>query len=77
MERGAEIRKTEDPSLLKEEYKYISKLAQSGSIARKALAYARYKLHKEKLTRERDKFVARTIAETLREGESGVLFMGR
>lgn len=76
IQRGAEIRRTEDPSLLKEEYKYITKLAQSKSAAQKALAYAGYKLRKGRLMEERDKFVAKTIDETLKEGETGVLFMG-
>jgi hypothetical protein len=76
MQRGAEIKKTEDPSLLKEEYKHIIKLAQSKSAAERIIAYARYKLHKGRLTKERDKFTARAIDETLKEGEIGVLFMG-
>jgi len=74
--RGAEIRKTEDLSFLKEEYEYISGLTRRGSAAEKTIAYARYKLRKSQLTTERDKFVAKTIAETLKEGETGVLFMG-
>ena len=42
----------------------------------KTITSARYKLRKNKLTKERDKFVAKTIDETLKEGETGVLFMG-
>jgi len=75
-ERGAEIMKTEDVSLLKEEHKYITRLAQSKSVVGKIIAYAKYKPRKGRLTKERDKFIARTIAETLQEGETGVLFMG-
>jgi len=74
--RGAEIRKTEDPSLLKEEYEYIAGLTRPRSAVEKAIALAKYKLRKKQLTRERDKFVAKTIDETLKEGETGVLFMG-
>ena len=76
MTRGAEIRKTEDPSLLKEEYEHISGLTRSTSAVEKTIAYARYKLRKNQLTKERDKFVAKTIDETLKDGETGVLFMG-
>jgi len=76
MERGAEIRKTEDPSLLKDEYENITGLTQSKSATEKTAAYINYKLHKNHLTKERDKFVAQRIAETLKEGETGVLFMG-
>jgi len=74
--RGAEIIKTEDPSLLKEEYEYITKLTHSRSIQEKTIVSARYKLRKNQLTKERDKFVAKTINETLGEGETGLLFMG-
>ncbi len=76
MQRGAEIRRTEDPSLLQEEYKYITRLARSKSFAEKALAYAGYKLRKGRLMDERDKFIAKTLNETLKEGETGVLLMG-
>ena len=74
--KGAEIRKTEDTSLLEEEYEYITKLAQSKSTAEMDIAYATYKLHKDRLMEERDRFVAKTINGTLREGEVGILFMG-
>lgn len=76
MEKGAELRKAEDISLLKEELKYITKLAQSKAGVERTLAYAKYKLHKNQLTRQRDKFIAKTINETLKEGETGVLFIG-
>jgi len=76
MARGAEIRKTEDPSLLKEEYEYITGLNRSRSVAEKTIASARYKHRKNQLTKERDKFVAKTIDETLEEDETGTLFMG-
>ncbi len=76
MDKGAEIRKTENPSLLKEEYEHITALNHSIQAAEKAVAYARYKLRKNQLTQERDKFVAKTVNETLKEGETGVLFMG-
>ncbi|NQT31078.1 MAG: hypothetical protein HQ588_01985 [Deltaproteobacteria bacterium] len=76
MARGAEISKTEDPSLLQEEYEYITRLTRSRSIPEKTITSARYKLRKNQLTKERDKFVAKTIDETLKEGETGVLFMG-
>jgi len=76
MEKGVEIMKTEDPSLLKAEYNYITSLAKSKSAAEKTIAYTKYKLRKGWLTKARDKFVAKTIDETLKDGETGVLFMG-
>ena len=76
MARGAEIRKTENPTLLREEYDHITALTRSKSVAEKTIASAKYKIRKNQLTKERDKFVAKTIDETLKEVETGVLFMG-
>jgi len=74
--RGAEIRKTEDIALLKEEYDRILKLAQSKSLWERTTAYIGYRFHKDRLMKKRDRFIADTIGETLRNGETGVLFMG-
>ena len=76
MRRGGEIRKTEDVALLKEEYKRILKLAQTRSIWERIMAYIGYRFHKDRLMEKRDRFIAETIGETLRNGETGVLFMG-
>jgi len=76
IKRGGEIRKTEDIALLKEEYGRILKLAQSKSLWEKTTAYIGYRFHRDKLMDKRDRFIARTINETLRKGETGILFMG-
>lgn len=76
MSRGGEIRKTEDVALLKEEYKRILKLAQTRSVWERIMAYIGYRLHRDRLMEERDKFIAQTVNETLKEGETGVLFIG-
>jgi len=76
MKRGAEIRTTEDAALLKQEYEHISRLTQAKSSAHGTLAYKQYESYKDRLTDERDRFVASTINETLGEGEIGILFMG-
>jgi len=76
MKRGAEVRTTEDAGLLKQEYEHISRLTQAKSPAQRTRAYIEYESHKDRLTNERDRFVARTINETLAEGEVGILFMG-
>lgn len=76
IKRGAEIRKTEDVELLKEEYSRILKLAQSKSLWEKTTAYIGYRFHRDKLMDRRDRFIAGTINETLKDGETGVLFMG-
>lgn len=76
MKRGAEIRKTEDRSHLEEEYRYIAELIRPKPAAEKVGPQVNYKLRKNRLTAERDKFVAKTIGETLKNGETGLLFMG-
>jgi len=74
--RGGEIRKTEDVELLKEEYNRILKLSQTKSLRERTTAYADYKIHKDRMMGKRDRFVANTLNETLKEEERGVLFMG-
>jgi len=73
---GGEIRKTEDIALLKEEYARILKLAQSKSLWERTTAYIGYRVHKDQLMEKRDRFIAKTINETLKEKEGGVLFIG-
>lgn len=76
MEKGAKIMKTEDLSLLKEEYNSIIKLSETKSFLEKMLVYIGYKLRKNPLMEKRDKFIAERINETLKDGEVGVLFVG-
>ena len=76
MGRGAKIIKTENPSLLQEEYEHITEVTRSELDARKAGANVNYQARRNQLTKERDKFIAKTVDETLKEGETGVLFMG-
>ncbi|MDP2951835.1 MAG: hypothetical protein Q8O76_00785 [Chloroflexota bacterium] len=76
MKRGAEIRPTEDASLLKEEYEHLRRLAQAPSSDKRPAAYEEYELRKDGLRDERDRFVAQAINKSLQEGEMGLLFMG-
>jgi hypothetical protein len=76
MEKGAKIMKTEDISLLKEEYNSLIKLSYTKSLLEKMLVGIGYKLYKNPLMEKRDKFIAERINETLRDEEVGVLFIG-
>jgi len=76
LNRGAEVRKTEDAALLVKEYEWISKIAQAASPEEISLIHRQYETQKARLMKERDQFVAGRINETLCEGEVGVLFMG-
>ena len=74
--KSAKVMHTEDLSLVKKEAIYISKLAKSKSLIGKLVAYLRYKASKKGLLKERDCFIAKTINSCLKEGETGVLFLG-
>lgn len=76
IQKGGELIRTEDIRLVKQEYEYLVRLAQSKSLLRKALAYLQHKLDKARLTQERDEFIAARIDDTLAEGERGILFLG-
>jgi hypothetical protein len=76
LERGTVLVKTEDPALVKQEHAYITKVAQSKSLREREAAVLRYKLAQGKLLKQRDDFIAKSIGETLGEGETGILFIG-
>ncbi len=76
LNRGAEIVSTEDMALLQEEYGYISRIMKTKAASQRRLAYKEYESRKSQLTKERDRFIARTINETLEDGEVGFLFIG-
>lgn len=76
LQRGAILIKTEDISLVKREHSYITKLTESRSFLQRETAALKYKLAQRRLLEERDNFIARTIDETLKEGDMGMLFIG-
>ncbi|MBI4606173.1 MAG: hypothetical protein HY721_29760 [Planctomycetes bacterium] len=67
--RGATLVGTESPDLLLEEYKSISAAGKEDGSRPAPSAAA-------DLLRRRDRFIANRIDETLREDETGILFMG-
>lgn len=74
--RGAELIKTEDFPLVKKEYDYIIKIAKSKSFLKRLVTALNYRFRKGRLLQERDEFIAQTIDKTLKEGETGILFLG-
>jgi hypothetical protein len=76
LRKGAILIKTEDIALVQREYSYIKKLTSAKSTRERETAALRYKLAQRKLLEDRDNFIARTIESTLKEGETGVLFIG-
>ena len=76
IDRGAVLTGTEDPELLVEEYQQLkTAVAGTGQAASLRQAQDRPQAQAE-LMHRRDAFIARRIAETLAEGETGLLFMG-
>ena len=76
LERGADLRKTEDPALLVQEYENIVAALGRGPGGQETYSAEDYASERDRLTRQRDEFIAGAIATTLKEGESGVLFIG-
>jgi hypothetical protein len=76
IKRGAEIRKTEDIELLKEELNQILSLAGNGPTSEGAAAETVTGTERRRLLEKRDRFIANAINGTLRKEETGVLFIG-
>ena len=76
LERGARLQKTEDIDLLKEEYHRTLMLAQRQSRWESIAASLGRKAAGDDILDKRDRFMAETLTETLRDGEKGVLFVG-
>lgn len=76
VERGAILVKTEGVQLVKKEYSLITKMAQAKSFRQREIAALRYRLTRGRLLEQRDSVIAARINETLKEGETGILFIG-
>ena len=76
MGRGAQIHRTEDLSLLLEERQQVARGSQGESSGPGAENGAEYNRQVELLTRQRDSYIAKQINDTLKEGETGILFIG-
>jgi hypothetical protein len=76
IQRGAILVKTEDFALVKKERDLLLKMTGARGLTEKLSSYLKYRLAKNKLLRERDRFIANRINETLNQGETGILFIG-
>jgi hypothetical protein len=76
MDRGARIEATESPGLLREEYSHIKAILEAKTDKEKTEAAAGYDQVKDRLMEDRDAFIAQTISSTLKDGETGLLFIG-
>ena len=71
--RGATLMGTESPELLVEEYQLATAAFAAGT---GILSGSRQKHLRDTLLEKRDRFIAERINRTLRDGETGILFLG-
>lgn len=76
IERGAKIEATESPELLRKEYEHIKALITARTPEEKADAARRYDQIKDELMQERDAYISKAIDISLKDDETGVLFIG-
>ncbi len=72
VEQGAVLMGSEDPQLLIREYQMHRHAAQDSSVGNEMPSPE----EADRLLEARDRFIAQRIAETLRPGETGLLFLG-
>jgi hypothetical protein len=76
IKKGATLVQTEDFALVKKEMNKIVKISNAKTIVTKIAAFLLYKLSKNKLLIKRDKYISKRIDETLKQNETGILFLG-
>lgn len=76
MERGARIMGTESSDLLVEEYELVKQLLAKGDAGEGSRNENRLRALSASLLKKRDQYIAHRINNTLRQGETGILFLG-
>lgn len=76
VDNGASLEGTEDTSLLLEEYNHIKRIAEAKNNKEKNKSIEEYEKTAEDLLSRRDNFIKERINQTLKAGETGILFMG-
>jgi hypothetical protein len=75
-DKGATIMGTESSELLVEEYQFVKEEFASGKPEAGLRGEGRRRALRDSLLKRRDQYIARRINETLRPGETGLLFLG-
>ena len=75
VKRGGRLMGTESPELLSREYTHIKRITEAPTDAEREAATQSYAAESAEILKARDAFIARRIAETLKEGEVGLLFL--
>ena len=76
MKKGATLMGTESPDLLLEEYRLVQEVLAARSPEEAARIEARHGARSRSLLARRDAYIARRVNESLRPGETGLLFLG-
>lgn len=76
MDSGARIEATESPELLMAEYAYIKDIIGAKTDQEKRITMELYEKAKDSLLEKRDAHIASAISSTLKDGETGILFIG-
>lgn len=76
IKHGAQLVKTESFPAVKKEYDYLIQITKAKKSIKKIIAALNYRFHKKTLLKKRDEFIAKTIDNTLKQDETGVLFLG-
>jgi len=76
VEKGAKLEATESPELLIKEFEHIKAFINAPSENEKRDAEIRYDQIKDELLKERDIFIAKSIDATLKDDQTGILFIG-
>jgi hypothetical protein len=74
--KGCALMGTESPELLLEEYQMIKKAVAGNKNPKSFVGRFIFKWISHRLLVKRDQLIARRIAETLKDGETAILFMG-
>ncbi len=74
--KGCALMGTESPELLLEEYRMIKKAVSGNKSPKSFVGRFILKWTSHRLLVKRDKFIAKRIADTLKDGETAILFMG-
>jgi len=76
VEKGARLEGTEDPALLLEEYNHIKAIVQAKTEQELKTTREEYQQASQTLLQKRDDFIASHIDSTLKDSETGILFIG-
>jgi hypothetical protein len=76
VEKGAALAGTESPKLLIEEYELVRGAIKSIDAGGEGKLSGRQEARLREILKERDRYIARRIDETLGAGETGLIFLG-